>query len=589
MQANKSRSRRIWPRIKLKPKLDLSHVTVALCAAVTTAGAFAVRRAVQATVDRPLSPARGLGALVIVLVTAQGLLLSLWSGRPLVRRLRRAAQVCQAWLSGSLVQRIADPATDELGILNDQLDLLAEHLEQDEQDLNELREYSARLSDQVRALAVDEERERLARELHDGVKQHLFSLSMTASAFRARMEIQAAVEPELQEMAHELETTSKTVQRELTRLIENLRPGSLEDKGLAAALNDYSLLFGAREHILAYLDVQGNDALLVPSVAESLYRVAQEALHNVARHARATRVDIQLCCLPEQAILVLRDNGTGFDTTQARRGLGLGNMQDRMMAIGGRLTIESEIGIGTEVKAEVGLTQPVAMQAGASQPAQDRPKPTIKNWAWLGQRLVIPVGQTWPWLPADQIHLRRPLIEPGKEPLVVRPRLGLLGLGRHYQFEWPDGSGSPLRIYAHRNGHQWRWERANWVLQHVRAPSGTLRAVLTRNRQPVAALQSQGRLLNRWTEFVYDGRGYRLLPTKGQAGQRQLGQRAQDHTASTRYILQDRDRETLLTVEQGAYLRAELCRSLPLPLLIAVLMQTIDQEPLSITRKEELE
>jgi signal transduction histidine kinase len=589
MQANQLRHRRIRPRTKLELKLTLSHVFAALGAALTTAGALAVYRAVRPAVQQSLAPPRGLAVVVIVLVTTQGLLLSLWPGRPLGRRLSRATQVCQAWLRGNLIQRISDPATDELGALSDQLDLLAEHLEQDEQDLNELREYNTRLSDQVRALAVDEERERLARELHDGVKQHLFSLSMTASAFRTRMETQATLGPELQEMIEDLETTSKTVQRELTRLIENLRPGSLEEKGLAAALNDYALLFGAREHVLAYLDVQGNDAVLAPSVAESLYRVAQEALHNVARHARATRVDIQLHCLPEQAILVLRDNGTGFDTAQAHRGLGLGNMQDRMMAIGGRLTIESEIGVGTEVQAQVALTQPLPLQASASQSVRDRPKPTIKNWSWLGQRLVIPVGQTWPWLPADQIHLRRPLVEPGGQPVTVRLWRGFLGLGRHYRIDLLGSSGLSLRVYRRRNGYQWRWERATWTLQHVRAPSGVLRAVLSRNRQPVAALQSQGRLLNRWTEFVYDSRGYSLLPAKGQVGQRPLGQRTSDQPTSARYTLQDRDQEALLTVEQGTHVQADLFRALPLPLLVTVLVQTIDQEPLPITRKEEIE
>jgi signal transduction histidine kinase len=516
--------------------------------------------------------------------------LSLWPGRALVRRLRRPVQVCQAWLRGNLSQRIDDPATDELGMLGEQLDLLAEHLEQDEQDLNELREYSTRHGDQVRALAVDEERERLARELHDGVKQHLFSLSMTASAVRTHMESQSQLNPELHEMAQDLETTSKTVQRELTRLIENLRPGSLEEKGLAAALNDYTLLFGAREHILAYLDVQGNDALLPPTVAESLYRVAQEALHNVARHARATRVDIQLRCLPEQATLVIRDNGAGFDTTQSRRGLGLGNMQDRMMAIGGRLRIDSEVGAGTQVRAEVALTQPVSLQAGAAQPAQDRPKPTIKNWTWLGQRLVIPVGQTWPWLPADQIHLRQPLIEPNQQPLTVRRKRGPLNLGRHYHLEPPSGSGPSVRIYPHHHGYQWQWQRSTWVLRYVRAPSGVSRAVLMRNRQPLAALQSQGRLLNRWTEFVYDGRGYRVLSAKRTPGPRTLG----DHTLAQHrtekpagsYILQDRDQETLLYITEGVSLQAELCRALPLPLLVAVLMQSIHQEPLENTRKD---
>jgi hypothetical protein len=117
----------------------------------------------------------------------------------------------------------------------------------------------------------------------------------------------------------------------------------------------------------------------------------------------------------------------------------------------------------------------------------------------------------------------------------------------------------------------------------MRAPSGVLRAVLTRNRQPLAALQSQGRLLNRWTEFVYDGRGYRLLPVKEQPGQRVLVQ-----PAVARYVLQDRAQEPLLTIEQGEELQAKLHRALPLPLLVIVLMQIVDQEPLDITRKEEL-
>jgi hypothetical protein len=207
----------------------------------------------------------------------------------------------------------------------------------------------------------------------------------------------------------------------------------------------------------------------------------------------------------------------------------------------------------------------------------------------LGQRLVIPVGQTWPWLPADQIHLRRPLIEPGEQSVIVRSNPGLLGLRRHYRIALPIAGEPPLRVYAHRGGYQWQWERATWVLRPVRAPSGVLRAVLMRNRQPIAALQSQGRLLNRWTEFIYDDRGYRLLPTKDQPGQGRAGGRAHDARRPARYMLLDRDQETLLTIEQGELFQARLCRALPLPLLIAALVQTIDQEPLQITRKRELE
>ena len=370
------------PNILIRYKYLLTQVLVTIAAVLLAEGtALGIVVLLPGTLEWSLR-------LLVVLLAAgvAGLLLGALANRRLAHRMARLIEISRAWLRGTLSLRIADYGRDDLGVLAEQVDTLAEHLEQDEQDLAQLREYSTRLSDQVRALAVDEERERLARELHDGVKQHLFSLSMTASALRTRVESQPEVPEDVGEMVSEVESTAKTVQRSLTRLIEDLRPAPLQEKGLAAALNDYTLLFGAREHVLTYLDVQGNDALLPPSVAEALYRVAQEALHNVARHARATRVDVNLRCLPEQVVLTIRDNGVGFDVANMHRGLGLGNMQDRMMAIGGRLALESKIGTGTQVRAQVGLTQPVSLQPGTAQALKDRPEPTTKNWGWLGQR-----------------------------------------------------------------------------------------------------------------------------------------------------------------------------------------------------------
>jgi len=189
-------------------------------------------------------------ALLIVCAALVGLLLGAWASRRLARRLGRALEISRAWLRGNLSLRIADPTKDDLGLLAEQLDLLADHLEKDERDLDVLRERNARLSDQVRALAVVEERNRLARELHDSVKQHLFSLAMTASAIRARFDALQDVPDDLGEMVHEVETTAQAAQREMTRLIKDLRPGSIEEQGLAEALNDYTLLFGAQEHLL---------------------------------------------------------------------------------------------------------------------------------------------------------------------------------------------------------------------------------------------------------------------------------------------------------------------------------------------------
>ena len=549
------------PRIELQHKLTLAHAAVTL-AAVLLAEGIALGITILLTHEQVFPQSlRNAHVLLVALVAALvGALLGAWASRSVTHRLRYALETTQAWLRGNLSPRIADPTPDDLGELAGRLDLLAGHLEQDEQDLDELQERNARLTDQVRALAVVEERNRLARELHDSVKQYLFSLAMTAGGIRTRFDALRDVPADLAEMVREVETTAQAAQREMTRLIEDLRPGSLQEQGLAAALNDYTLLFGAQEHLLIYLDVQGNDALLPPPVAEALYRVAQEALHNVARHARATRVDVHLRCVPEQVALTVGDNGTGFDPAQSQRGLGLANMQERMLAVGGRLAVESQVGIGTTVLAEAGLTRPLGAQMDIARLDRDRPSPTIENWAWLGRKLVIPVGQVWPWLPADQVHLRRPLVEPAEEPLVVRPRVGLLGLRRGYVLQ-PGPHQLPLARLRHvASGYEWESQGAAWALHRVRRLSGG--TVLARNGQPLAAMQYQGRLLNTWSELVYDGRGYRLSSVRGQPG---------------RYVLVDETGDQVLLIQGGTSPQVELRRALPLPLLVMAAMRVVDE------------
>ena len=549
------------PRIELQHKLTLAHAAVTL-AAVLLAEGIALGITILLTHEQVFPQSlRNAHVLLVALVAALvGALLGAWASRSVTHRLRYALETTQAWLRGNLSPRIADPTPDDLGELAGRLDLLAGHLEQDEQDLDELQERNARLTDQVRALAVVEERNRLARELHDSVKQYLFSLAMTAGGIRTRFDALRDVPADLAEMVREVETTAQAAQREMTRLIEDLRPGSLQEQGLAAALNDYTLLFGAQEHLLIYLDVQGNDALLPPPVAEALYRVAQEALHNVARHARATRVDVHLRCVPEQVALTVGDNGIGFDPAQSQRGLGLANMQERMLTAGGRLTVESQVGIGTTVLAEAGLTRPLGAQMEIARLDRDRPSPTIENWAWLGRKLVIPVGQVWPWLPADQVHLRRPLVEPAEEPLVVRPRVGLLGLRRGYVLQ-PGPHQLPLARLRHvASGYEWESQGAAWALHRVRRLSGG--TVLARNGQPLAAMQYQGRLLNTWSELVYDGRGYRLSSVRGQPG---------------RYVLVDETGDQALLIQGGTSPQVELRRALPLPLLVMAAMRVVDE------------
>ncbi len=514
----------------------------------------------------------GLHIGLVTLVSAVvGLLLGALLNQPLTRRLRRMRDISQAWLRGNLALRILDTRADDVRQFADQLDALAEQLEEDEEDLGAMREHNARLTDQVRALAVVEERNRLARELHDSVKQHLFSLAMTASAIRTHFEVleQSAESASpvairaLAEMAREIETAAQHAQHETTRLIEDLRPGSLHEQGLAAALNDYTLLFGAQEHLLIYLEVTGDDKRLPPAVVEALYRVVQEALHNVARHARATRVDVHLRCSAERVTLNIEDNGVGFDTTQGTRGLGLPNMQERMLNVGGRLTLESQEGVGTIVLAEAELPfVPIAMPSSTGTSSiSDRPDLSLENWAWLGAKLVIPVGQMWPWLPADLQHLHRPLIEPEATPLTCQRMPGFLGLGRAYIITAGEQRVPLVRMHRGLSGYEWEETNASWALRRIGGANG--RMALKRNNQPLAAIQYQGRQMNTWSEIVYDNRGYRLAYNKSEAG--------------CSYILTNETGEELLCFNgKGAY-QITVYRALPLPLLIMVTARIIDE------------
>jgi signal transduction histidine kinase len=489
-------------------------------------------------------------------------------GYHLYRRMAYLNTLAEAWLRGNLALRASDPNRDEIGAIARRLDQIIEHLEEDEQDLARLRESNARLTDQVRALAVVEERNRLARELHDTVKQHLFSLAMTASAVRMQLETDPAVEsaarspdPEdadrasLRQMTREIETEARAAQRETTRLIEDLKPASLQQLGLADALNDYTLLFGAQEHLLVYLDVECADRHLPLPTAEALYRVAQEALHNVARHARATRVDVHLHGAEHRVRLTVEDNGIGFDVRQARRGLGLDNMQERLMAVGGRLSVESQPGVGTTIIAEVDVTPPVALTQTSE--ARQPVRPRTESWAWLGQRLMIPVGQVWPWLPVDQAnYLRDPQLEPG----VLRCREEARWLGMFHRYTlWAGEAQTPaVHITPDRSGAHWRHGNgAHWALRHVRGLKG--RAILERNEQPLAAMQYQGRELNTWTAIIYDDVMYRL---------------AYEPDGTGGFTLTD-ELDDLVLNTGGAEIH--LHRALPLPLVAMVVARMIDE------------
>jgi signal transduction histidine kinase len=215
--------------------------------------------------------------------------------------------------------------------------------DQNQQLLEELRAAQR----QVQDLAVAEERNRLARELHDSVKQQVFATIMQLGAARVLLER----DPNAARV-HLLEAEQLAQQSgaELSLLIHELRPVALGDKGLAAAIQAYAADWSRQSKIEAEVRARGAGAL-GPAAEHALVRVTQEALANVARHSHASAVTVDLELAVDAATLTIADNGCGFDTNAASHGVGLDSMRERLEALGGRLRVESKPGAGTTIKA----------------------------------------------------------------------------------------------------------------------------------------------------------------------------------------------------------------------------------------------
>jgi signal transduction histidine kinase len=200
--------------------------------------------------------------------------------------------------------------------------------------------------------AEDDERRRIARELHDETGQSLTALLVGLRAIEHQ-----AVLADARSAARRLRGVAANTVDNVGRLARGLHPSVLDDMGLVAAVkrhvSDYTRAFGIAVEIR--MDDLGPDAL-APLLATTMYRVIQEALTNVARHARARTVDVELRREESTLELLVRDDGVGFDARAApseATGLGLHGMQERVALLGGSVEIESTLGVGTSVRARI--------------------------------------------------------------------------------------------------------------------------------------------------------------------------------------------------------------------------------------------
>ena len=225
-------------------------------------------------------------------------------------------------------------------------------------DISERERLEGDLRRQAAELAAGQERAHLARELHDSVTQALFSMGLTLRT----LELVMGNDPKaVHDKLAELRELQKDALAEMRTLIFELRPSSLESDGLVQALRTHATAVQRRTGLTVVIDA--DDIQRLPLAAEeALYRIGQEALHNVVKHANASSVTMQISADDRSVTLRVTDDGVGFDPGAVPRGhLGLIGMRQRVDLVGGELLVESRPGRGTVVEASA----PSAVEASA--------------------------------------------------------------------------------------------------------------------------------------------------------------------------------------------------------------------------------
>jgi two-component system, NarL family, sensor histidine kinase LiaS len=289
----------------------------------------------------------------LIISGGMGMIYSWLVGRGFARRIARLTEASVDLSDGDLNQRIEDPSGDELGQLGRQFNAMADQLSESLRSLRVLADRNAQLAEKAALLAAVEERNRLARELHDSVSQELFSLTMLAAAARRTLEGQ----PDLTAARlGEIEESARRALEETRSLIFALRPAALDGRGLAPALRDLTAALSERQGLSISLQIEGERRIPLEH-EQALFRIVQEALANVSRHSGVRSVAVRLCYNDGGVALEVRDGGRGFDPQARRdpRAMGLQSMAERAEALGGSLNVRSAPGQGTTLRVAMPL------------------------------------------------------------------------------------------------------------------------------------------------------------------------------------------------------------------------------------------
>lgn len=340
-------------------RIPLLYKILLVNAVIVTVGAVAgTTIALRHGALHPGFPHYGLMAGFAAAGLTASLVLNYLMLRAVLRPLDHLQEAVDAVRAGETGVRVAaDGLPDErLGHLADAFNHMVEAVE-------EHAEHLTRLPGRI-LRAQEEERRRIARELHDEAAQ-----SMTSLLVRLRLLEQARTPERAQERVTELRELTARALEDVRRIALELRPSVLDDLGLAAALHAYVDELNALGPTQLEFRCEGCEGRMQPEVELALFRVAQEALTNMRRHANAPQARVRLWRTGDRISLEVEDDGLGFTPGSLRSGpggLGLAGMQERMALIGGELIVRSAPGRGTTVAARAGTGGASLKEAGGS-------------------------------------------------------------------------------------------------------------------------------------------------------------------------------------------------------------------------------
>lgn len=294
----------------------------------------------------------GLPVVLLLLFTpvAIGAIFGYMHGNYIKKRLEVITEGTLAYERGNFTYRLPHIGDDEIGQMSLHLNEMAQRVEDQVASLQRLSSEKAEWNETLKQAAITEERQRLARELHDAVSQQLFAISMMTSAVG---KIVAEQPDKAREQIAAIERMASEAQSEMRALLLHLRPTHLEGKKLKEGVDNLLDELKTKYNLSISWQVEEITGLS-KGIEDHLFRIIQEAISNTLRHAKATSIELILYMANEQVRLKITDNGIGFNVDEQKTSsYGLRTMVERVNEIGGMIEIFSRPQKGTEIEVKV--------------------------------------------------------------------------------------------------------------------------------------------------------------------------------------------------------------------------------------------